>query len=316
MPYEVRYTTRGHRYSQWVEPMPRIPTAITNSIVYLYHDTSDAETGVDRGGSGFVLGVLSQVKGCSHIYVATNKHVIEGNCPVVRLNLAHPSSQFERTYSIPFTVDDWALHPEHDIAIAALPHDLATDVLEFTTISMDFLFTAEEAQKLNIGPGDDVVYVGRFVGHAGKFENMPSVRFGNISMSPNEREPVEYDTDDGKKRTQVGFLVEARSRSGYSGSPVFFLKQHVINDSRAVIPWLDMKILGMDWGHIPEKVWLKDPAGYLHGSKWYVEVHAGMMGVVPAWFIRDFILNSPRLLEQRKRDDEQYRKMVPSGVPD
>jgi hypothetical protein len=64
--------------------------------------------------------------------------------------------------------------------------------------------------------------------HAGKFENMPSVRFGNISMLPNEREPIE---DDNLKlrRNQVGYLVEARSRSGYSGSPVFIYWQHAVS---------------------------------------------------------------------------------------
>jgi len=77
-----------------------------------------------------------------------------------------------------------------------------------------------------------------------------------------------------------------------------------------------MKVIGMDWGHIPERIPLKDPSGYLHGQKWYVEVHAGMMGVVPAWFIRDFILNSPRLIEQRKQDDEFYAALVPFGAPE
>jgi len=297
--------------------VPRIPEIITNSIVYLYGDKDDAETGVDRGGSGFCVGMRSERNNsANHIYAVTNKHVVEDDFPLVRINLTHPSSRFERTKTIPFKRSDWVLHDHHDIAICAFPCDLTTSILKFSVIDISFLLTEEEAMRQDIGPGDDVVYVGRFVGHAGKYENLPSVRFGNISMCPSDREPVNYETDDGKQRSQVGYLVEARSRSGYSGSPVFFLEQHIINRRRAVIPWLDMKVIGMDWGHIPERIPLKDPSGYLHGQKWYVEVHAGMMGVVPAWFIRDFILNSPRLIEQRKQDDEFYAALVPFGAPE
>jgi hypothetical protein len=74
--------------------------------------------------------------------------------------------------------------------------------------------------------------------------------------------------------------------------------------------------LGIDWGHLPEKVLLKDPEGRLHGSKWYVEVHAGMMGVIPAWFLLDFLNTSPRLIEQRQRDEKYYVAHPPIGVLD
>ena len=258
---------------------------------------------------------------CHHIYVVTNKHVIEGKrpCPVVRMNLKHPGSGFERAHILDFKQSDWTTDPDNDLAVCMLPPDFNPSIVEFSVVSRNFAMTEKEFKEQNFGPGDTVVYVGRFVGHAGKYENMPSVRFGNISMNPNEREPVVYDTDDSTRMSQVGFLVEARSRSGYSGSPVFTLHQHVVNNPRAVIPWMDMRLLGVDWGHLPEKILLQDPVGYLHGSRWYVEVHAGMMGVVPAWRLLDFIDKAPRLIEQRQRDDELYSEIagtVAKGVPD
>jgi hypothetical protein len=259
-----------------------------------------------------------QLQWCSHIYVVTNKHVIAGKtpCPVVRVNLKHPGSGFERTMVLDFKVSDWVTDPENDLAVCVLPPDFNPAVVEFTVLERAFVMTEKEFRDQDYGPGDTVVYVGRFMEHAGKYENMPSVRFGNISMNPNEREPVVYDTDDATRMSQVGFLVEARSRSGYSGSPVFTLQQHVINRSRAVIPWMDMRLLGVDWGHLPEKVLLQDPRGYFHGSRWYVEVHAGMMGVVPAWRLLDFIDKAPRLIERRKQDDDWYLASVANGVPD
>ncbi len=310
MPWELRRYGR-----QWVEPVPRIPNVITSSIVYLYRDKDEADTGVDFGGSGFLIQMPSEgCKGATHIYGVTNAHVIADGYPVVRVNLRHPSSGYERTYPFEFSQSDWVVHPEHDLAICALPVDIQP-IFNITLCGLDLLVTEEQFRQRDIGPGDEVVYVGRFVGHAGKYENMPSVRFGNISMNPNEREPVEYEAG-GQNRKQVGFLVEARSRSGYSGSPVFFLEQHAVNSPRTVFVGFDMKLLGVDWGHLPERVPLQDPHGRLHGSQWYVEVHAGMMGVVPSWYLLDFIKTSPRLIEQRERDDAYYNAHRPIGVPD
>jgi hypothetical protein len=232
------------------------------------------------------------------------------------MNLKHPGSGFERTLVVDFKESDWVTDPdENDLAACMLPPDFVMDIIQCSLLARDFVMTEKEFREQNYGPGDNVVYVGRFVGHAGKYENTPSVRFGNISMNPNEREPVIYDTDDATRRSQVGFLVEARSRSGYSGSPVSTLTQHVINDKRAVIPWMDMRLLGVDWGHLPEKVHLRDPQDYLHGARWYVEVHAGMMmGVVPAWHLLNFLDTAPRLIEQRKQDDTLYAAYPTTGV--
>ena len=303
-----------------MEPVPRIPQIISNSIIYLYRDRLDAESGAEVGASGFLLGIQSEeVKTASHLYAVTNKHVIEGSdgAPIVRINLKHASSGYERTRCFEFAESDWAIDPENDLAICPFPPDVDPIIFAYSVITKQYLVTEQEFREKDIGPGDDVVYVGRFVSHAGKYENIPSVRFGNISMNPNGREPVEYETDDGQKRSQIGFLVEARSRSGYSGSPVFFLQQHAVNNPRAVFPPFDMRLLGMDWGHLPERVLLRDPQGYLHGNKWHVEVHAGMMGVVPAWVILDFLNTSSRLIEQRRRDDELYASMpTPTGVLD
>jgi hypothetical protein len=67
----------------------------------------------------------------------------------------------------------------------------------------------------DIGPGDDVFVVGRFINREGKQKNIPSVRFGNIAQMPGE--PLFL--DDGKELEC--FLIEGRSISGFSGSPVF-----------------------------------------------------------------------------------------------
>jgi len=283
---------------------------VTSSIVYLFKSKEEAEAGTDSGGSGFLFALKSSARdGYHHVYVVTNRHVVEGTdaFPVVRANLFQPQKEFERTHVFNFSESDWILDPKNDLAVCPLPASFNMTELFQSVVTDDFVMTEQEFKERDIGPGDQVVYVGRFVGHGGKYENLPSVRFGNISMNPTPREPIVYDTDDATRRSQVGFLVEARSRSGYSGSPVFFIQQHVVNNQRAVIPSFDMRLLGVDWGHLPERIALRDPQGRLHGSKWYVEVHAGMMGVIPAWSLLEFISEAPSLVEQRKKDDEYYQ---------
>jgi hypothetical protein len=133
-------------------------------------------------------------------------------------------------------------------------------------------------------------------------------------MMPAEDEPIDYTIND-QTRSQVGFLVEARSRSGYSGSPVFWLERNM-RDPRLIFADTDLRLIGVDWGHIPEDVPLVDPSGIFHGQHWKVQVHSGMMGVVPIWYLEEFVRTSPRLIEQRQRDDDYYRAHPATGVPD
>jgi len=317
MPWTEIRTSTGRVYRDWIEPVPRIPDFLLNSIVYLYDDELNAETGAEFGASGFVFYIPSEATPETHyhFYVVTNAHVIDDGFSVVRFNLKDPSSGLERTQVFPFEAASWVRHPKHDIAIRPMPPDVDSSVLNLMLWSLDQFVTREEFRDKNIGAGDDLVYIGRYMGHAGKYENLPSVRFGSISMVPNEREPVAY-TANGKRREQVGYLVEARSRSGYSGSPVFFLHRHALNNSRLVMAQFDLRLLGIDWGHIPEAVPIKDESGHLHGENWKVEVHSGMMGVVPSWYLLDFVKESPRLIEQRNRDDQFYLEHPPTGAPD
>ncbi len=75
--------------------------------------------------------------------------------------------------------------------------------------------TPKLIQDYDLGIGDDVYTVGRFVNHDGKQRNNPVVRFGNIAQMPIE--PIKQ--DDG--HLQDSYLVECKSVAGYSGSPVF-----------------------------------------------------------------------------------------------
>lgn len=82
------------------------------------------------------------------------------------------------------------------------------------------LLKRHEIDAFRVGPGDDVFVVGRFINSQGKLRNIPSVRFGNIAQMP--LKPIEQGRVFGEFQ-QESFLVEARSISGFSGSPVFLI---------------------------------------------------------------------------------------------
>lgn len=282
--------------------MPWIEPAFLECTVYFYPSEAEADDGDPIGGTGFVVGVEIAV-GSSSVVVpvlVTNKHVIELGNTTVRINTIDGKRDI-----VPLDSARWYTHPDGD--------DLAVCPIQFSVKHMAPLFmictsqfiTKEKLAQFEIGPGDEVFIVGRFVNHEGKQRNLPSLRFGNIAQMP--WEPIKIEG-----RDQETFLVEGRSISGYSGSPVFvylppqtpnlnprFVQQvregkirfPGVSKSRLGIPFvLGPWLLGVDYCHLrwDEKVWNKitgDPVS----EDWFVKSNTGMMGVVPAWKLMDII---------------------------
>src|SRR5216684_7169803 len=79
--------------STWERPVPRIPDSILDSVIYLYESSEDAVEGVRTGGSGFLLGIASELtwraerdeRGMHQVYAVTNSHVIVDGFTTIRL---------------------------------------------------------------------------------------------------------------------------------------------------------------------------------------------------------------------------------------
>jgi hypothetical protein len=117
----------------------------------------------------------------------------------------------------------------------------------------------------NVGPGDNVFMIGRFINLQGGEEKIePSTRFGNISamLQPLRNSDL--------SRDQIGFAVEMRSRTGFSGSPVTVYRTQFDDTFRTKAPkpyfW---GLLGINWGYVLDE----------HGENTWLN------GVVPAWKI-------------------------------
>lgn len=306
--------------------MPRIDDRFLDCSVYLYASEEEANAGVNFGATGFLVSLPAAEDewlldddwpdpACNHLYVVSNRHNIAKVCrpkTVVRLN-----SNDGATSLIAARPDDWICSDQHDLAV--LPIDYKSHYKSLAVSVKSFLTTAIVLEE-EIGLGDEVFMVGRFVNHDGKQRNLPSIRFGHISMMADEAEPVRHNTN--PSGFQVSFLIEVHSIPGYSGSPVFVrpfpMPQLKVAKSAAgtipvaVVsapssylvstpsslptpsplagPWL----LGMEWGVLT----LPDPREPDNKEKRHF---TGMSGVIPAWYISE-LLNVEKLKARRKEE--------------
>jgi hypothetical protein len=94
--------------------------------------------------------------------------------------------------------------------------------------------------------------------------------------------------------SQEAFLVEARSDSGYSGSPVFVTPQYFIDETGGVdfLVRSSTHLLGVDCGHFPT------PEAIREDGTPHVALNTGFMIVVPSWRLVE-LLNDEFVQEAR-----------------
>ncbi len=283
--------------------MPRIPDELMDSVIYLYKTEQDAEDGERAGGTGFLVSVPAVTEGApATVYAVTNRHVIDKGFPVVRLNNVRDEKEV-----LPLELRQWEHHPGKD-DISACPIGLQPEHHRFYALGRDDWFvTEDEIADEAVGPGDEVFFLGRYTSHQGRQKNLPTARFGTISMLPYE------EVLDTKGNLVDAFLVEARSLSGYSGSPVFlFIRPYAlemempgpvfrVRETRKPL----LRLLGIDLGHHAawKQVLDETKKRAVSPPRW-VEQNSGMMLVSPAWKL-DELLNAPKLAGMRH---EQERK--------
>jgi len=326
--FETRYSRRGYPLQMWVRDMPRLDERYLNCVVYLYPCEDAAEKGERIGGTGFLIG--SPVANLDHqvvttfLCLVTNKHVAEAGNSVVRSNTK--SGKMDT-----FTLDErnWIYHPAGD-DLAVYPLGLAP-LHPYPYMDAGGLncVTRSSIEGLDIGIGDEVFTVGRFIGREGAKINIPALRFGNISQMPVE--PILM--DDGFR--QDCFLVEVRSLSGYSGSPVFLyvppqarLERYSADAQESLFqqfPMLRRKRRNMDFGFGPillgvsfcyfgDRERVRTGATDKPMHDWYVRSNSGMMGVIPGWKLNDLILGTELMKITDEIGKDLFEVSKKSGV--
>jgi hypothetical protein len=252
--------------------MARIPDEFLECVVYVYPSAEAARGAHAAGGTGFLITVPLAGVDYSLRYIVTNSHVA-ANGRAIRVNTHDDNHDV-----VPIHQADWIHHPAGD-DLALAPIALSPDRHRYKALPTSYFLTRHEMIDLNVGPGDDVYFMGRFIAHDGRQRNQPVVRFGTIAMMPGE--PVYQ-----KQRAfhQESFLVEARSLSGFSGSPVMLyippLSNRFIGGRHAGAPEgcamsTTTALLGVDWGTMR----LGDEA----------LTTTGIMAVVPVWKLEELL---------------------------
>jgi hypothetical protein len=273
----------------------RIPLEVLQCLVYIgkHEDYQD----VFRG-TGFLLAV-NETEGSdtfSFTYLITANHVakkVEGNAFLIRVNMRDGSA---RTLQVDYSPDEevkWYRHPTDetaDVAVTYLkPEDFAGSDLK--RIPDSLILPRGAAPAHAIGPGDEVYITGLFTHHMGKSKNSPIVRVGNIAMLPVDRVVV-----DGLGEVE-GYLIEARSIGGLSGSPVFV---HPTVNLHGNFKWgtnipavamamsEELYLLGLVCGHYD--VDLHTVGGVpIDGAKSKDNVNVGVGIVIPSYKILEII---------------------------
>jgi hypothetical protein len=166
------------------------------------------------------------------VWVVTARHCIQearasGRQMYLRVNTK------DSFVDIPTNPDDWHESTSSDVALAywlGPPECVITSVPLDQFVGADYRYhgaadlpIAADIAKMGgqlVLVGHEVFFVGLFSQHAGRERNLPIARFGAVSRQPSE--PISVQRSDGSIEELEGYLVEARSWGGHSGSPVFW----------------------------------------------------------------------------------------------
>src|ERR1700674_3272212 len=174
----VAHYSGGHEFVAWrPNSMPRINDELLECVAYLYPSREAAERGQAAGGTGFFAAYASdKVANAYFIFAVSNKHVVaDTGASVLRVNTREGGVDI-----FPFEPHEWYFKNRQDLAIIPVKLDLAKHKIKAAALN-EFL-TVDAIKTYDVGPGDEVFMIGRFVKHDGKLTNTPSARFGNLSM--------------------------------------------------------------------------------------------------------------------------------------
>lgn len=257
-----------------VSHLPRVPQDYLDCVAFLYCSRSDAEQGVPKGGTGFLVGRPGETAADLKLYVVTNRHVAK-SAHVLRF---HP---FGRTYFVDVASSKWIYHSNlDDIAAICLRVDEPSGV---PVVPTGAFITKNFVREYGVRPGMEAFMMGRLVGRDGLQQTNPSVRFGHLAMMPDG-----IRRDDGI--LQESFLVDLFSLAGYSGSPVFlFETQHHFPGDKE-FRFHGVRLLGINWGFYrrPEKVWAGADETKTDTGHW-VDANSGFACVIPSWKILELL---------------------------
>lgn len=332
----TRYTAPRYRRDPrpiGLHPM-EVPETHVNTAAFLCVEQGGGAEATPRATAFFVMDRSGAEP--HPVWAVTGRHCIE-NARATGRQLYLRVNTKDSYVDVPTDPDDWYVSDEADVAaqrwlgpsectITSVPLDQFVDEDYRYRGGKDFPGMRELGGQL-VRVGHEVFFVSLFSQHAGKLRNLPIVRFGNISRPPLEPVAIKLSDDPADESvTEInGYLVEARSWGGHSGSPAFWyypgVQAHFIPDPRvqnmdrnerrrkglsadSQIPLSRemgiLALLGLVSAHFGIKQEARTEGDIL--GRVITDINAGIAVVTPAHYIR-------RLLEREDvvEDGEKYR---------
>jgi hypothetical protein len=247
---------------------------------------------ISYGGTGFLISFPAESGSQPQriTYLVTARHVERQLAGPFVVSLIEMSGQPQ---DIDIDQAIWTPHPDDDVDVV---------VTRFPQSDAGLVVFATESFATNadyFGVGDMVHIVGLYRLMPGRTKISPVVHTGNIAMTPTDEIPV-YDKLQKKVVPTRGYLIEAQTLEGLSGSPVFVRYTNVsgISSGRGrLVTYTDhVYLLGIwqsAWEGIPD-----DVLGQQIGVAGRVPVGMGI--TIPAQRITE-TLAQPALVEERRR---------------
>jgi hypothetical protein len=314
-----------------------VDTRFLKSVSFIYADRTAANGRMERVPIGTVFFVQksldssdekatsnrSNFKVTSYLdYAVTARHVLDqwedkdGQPLYIRLNTTR--GRFE---DLPTTRADWKDHIDShdtDVSVCSMPNLICApyeSVADIARIPFTMLATRSYVTENPIYVGYDLFIYGLFINHPGEVRVQPVARFGNLSMIPNEKVEAELRHPSGQLHRDSyrvaieAYLIEARSMGGLSGSPVLFYFPPLHPFVGAGTDEFDNYV---GQGRVPTLLGLVQ--GQYEWDRNPPVINAGISIVVPAWKIREAILQ-PELARHRARllNDKPEPLMQPRG---
>jgi hypothetical protein len=281
--------------------MPRLRQDIGSAVFYLYG--IDPKTGSRRGplGSGFVVARPStKFPNFRHYYGVSNWHLTHDiGASIIRINTDKGSRFIDKS------PEDWHFEPNGDdlsiidLTDEAQSNDQVAHYVDVGFADRSFL------KRFEVSVGEDAFMTGLFAANHGGERNAPVARFGNVSLLASDDILIEQPNG----IARPSHLVDMRSRTGFSGSPVAIYRVPGLdlsdippvprplplpNDPRAIPKFI--ALFGVHCGQFydPVKVSKSPPKRHeregdaiVEGDRLYIQ--SGMTIVVPAWRITELM---------------------------
>ncbi len=161
-------------------------------VVFLFADVPDPDNRELKrtpAATAFLAGVPAPgpppvgSEGVFFRYLVTARHVValsrKYGSLFVRIHRADDSAVF-----MELPPDAWHEHPSEEVAVSLLR---TSAPLNHVLIATDQFALDAKVGEYRIATGDEVFFVGLFSEHPGTDRNQPILRFGNISLMPDER---------------------------------------------------------------------------------------------------------------------------------